>query len=75
MDSVEIANEFASMLVNLTKGQYLLVCAVIDAVGGEVRVNPGDFARRAVEHPPVIEVDGTDGSVILRLQMGAAPTE
>jgi len=69
MDSVEVANEFADLLVNMSRGGYLLVCAAIDASGGELRVHPGDFARRALEQAPVIEVDGTDGSVILRVKL------
>ena len=69
MDSVEVANEFADLLVHMSKGGYLLVCAAIDAAGGELRVNPGEFARRALEQAPVIEVDGTDGSVILSLKL------
>jgi len=69
MDSVHVANEFAELLVNMSKGGYLLVCAAIDASGGELRVNPGEFARRALEQAPTIEVDGTDGSVILRLKL------
>ena len=69
MDSVQVANEFAELLVNMSKGGYLLMCAAIDASGGELRVNPTDFARRALEHAPLIEVDGTDGSVILRLKL------
>ena len=64
-----MANEFAELLVNMSKGGYLLMCAAIDASGGELRVNPTDFARRALEHAPLIEVDGTDGSVILRLKL------
>jgi hypothetical protein len=69
MDSLQVADEFANLLVNMSKGAYLLMCAAIDASGGELRVNPGDFARRALEKAPVIEVDGTDGSVILRVQL------
>ena len=69
MDSVEVANEFANLLVNMSKGGYLLVCAAIDAAGGELRINPDQFARRALEAAPVIEVDGTDGSIILSLKM------
>lgn len=69
MDSVEVANEFADLLVGMSKGGYLLMCAAIDASGGELRINPGDFARRALEAAPTIEVDGTDGSVILRVKL------
>jgi hypothetical protein len=75
MDSVEVANEFANLLVNMSKGGYLLMCAAIDAAGGELRVNPNDFARRALQQAPVIEVDGTDGSVILRIQLPDPATE
>jgi hypothetical protein len=69
MDSVQVANEFADLLVNMSKGGYLLVAAAIDASGGELRVNINDFARRALEQAPVIEVDGMDGSVILRVKL------
>lgn len=69
MDSVQVANEFADLLVHMSKGGYLLVCAAIDAAGGELRINPDQFARRAMEQAPVIEVDGTDGSIILTLKM------
>ena len=69
MDSVEVANEFAQLLVNMSKGGYLLVCAAIDAAGGELRINPDHFARRALEKAPVIEVDGTDGSIIMTLKL------
>jgi hypothetical protein len=69
MDSVQVANEFADLLVGMSKGGYLLMCAAIDASGGELRINPGDFARRALEQAPMIEVDGTDGSVILRVKL------
>lgn len=69
MDSIKVADEFADLLTHMSKGGYLLMCAAIDASGGELRVNPGDFARRAMEQCPVIEVDGTDGSIILRVRL------
>ncbi len=75
MDSVEVANEFADILVHMSKAGYLLMCAAIDAAGGELRVNPGDFARRALEKAPVVEVDGTDGSVILRVHLPGGDEE
>ena len=68
MDSVTIADEFADLLVHMDKGAYLLVCAAIDAAGGELRINPADFASRAIEQAPIIEVDGTDGSILMRLK-------
>jgi hypothetical protein len=67
MDSTEVAIEFSSLIVGMSKGQYLLVCAMIDAVGGELRLDPDDFARRALEHPPTLLIDGTSGSVVIRL--------
>jgi len=69
MDATLVAQEFADLLLTMSKGQYLLMCAAIDASGGELRVNPGDFARRAMEHAPIIEVDGMDGSVIMRVKL------
>jgi hypothetical protein len=51
------------------------LCAAIDASGGELRIHPEDFARRALAQAPEIEVDGTDGSVVLRVKLPAAPTE
>ncbi len=68
MDSESVANEFADLLVHMDKGAYLLICAAIDAAGGELRINPADFARRALEQAPLIEVDGTDGSIIMKLK-------
>jgi len=69
LDSEIVANEFAELLVGMSKGGYLLMCAAIDSAGGELRIHPGDFARRAMERAPVIEVDGTDGSVILKVRL------
>lgn len=74
MDSVVVANEFAELLQNMSRGGYLLVCAAIDASGGELRIHPADFARRALAQAPEIEVDGTDGSVVLRVKLPPAPT-
>ena len=58
----------AEFLQTMNGGQYLIVAEAIRQLGGELRIRPEDFAEAARRPKPGMEVDGTDGIVVLRLR-------
>ncbi|RYG18687.1 hypothetical protein EON82_22320 [bacterium] len=57
----------AEFLNSMTGGQCLILAEAIRQLGGELRIRPQDFAAAAKRPLPSMEVEGTDGVVVLRL--------
>jgi hypothetical protein len=57
----------AELLNSMNKGQYLLFVEALRKAGGEVSIHWADFAAAAGQELPAIEVDASDGPVVLRL--------
>lgn len=66
-DAARADEAIAEFLNSMTGGQYLILAEAIRQLGGELRIRPEDFAAAAKRSLPSMEVDGTDGVVLLRL--------
>lgn len=57
----------AELLASLNRGQYILLVEAIRQLGGELRIDPLRFSVALQENVPGLNVDATDGPVVLRL--------
>jgi hypothetical protein len=63
------ADEAIAALVNtMNKGQYLLLVTAVRQLGGELRIDPTEFMRLAVAPTPPMNVDASDGPIVLRVE-------
>lgn len=67
IDTAQLADELAAQVQAMNKGQYLLLCAAIEASGGTVDLDPVHLANEALRMPPRIEIESTDDRITLRL--------
>jgi hypothetical protein len=54
------------LLGGMNRGQHMVLVEALRRAGGEIRIFPDEFARAAMVRPPKVQVDGTDGPVIVR---------
>jgi len=57
----------AEQIQSLTKAQHRILVAALEAAGGSVRISPADLAKSANAPSRGIEVDATDGGIVVRL--------
>jgi len=57
----------AELLNSLNKGQYLILTDAIRQLGGELRLDWEAIAERAKLPPTPLDVDGSDGPIVVRL--------
>ena len=58
--------EIADLIQSMNRGQYAVLVMALRAAGGELRVDPAELVRIAGDRPR-LDVDATDGPVVLRL--------
>lgn len=76
MASDDLATAIAGSLEGISKGSYLLLVEAIRQLGGEMRVDPRAYAQASVSPLFLLEVDGTDGAIVIRLrEPRAAPQD
>jgi hypothetical protein len=61
------ADAIAALLQGMNKGQYEILAMAIAQLGGELRLSADELAVAAMTPASRIEVDDTDGPIILRL--------
>jgi hypothetical protein len=52
-----LADELVALIQAMGKGPYLVLCAALRAVGGEITIDPDELAKDALRLPPRVEVD------------------
>jgi|GEM_PF-1570231 len=57
----------AALLNTMNRGQYLLLVLAMRQSGGELRIDPHEFMQLSTSELPVMEVDASDGPVLLRV--------
>jgi len=63
-----IGNAVRDLLQDMNKGQYAIFVAALEQLGGELRLDFAQITAAASGDARRIEVDATDGPVIIRLQ-------
>jgi hypothetical protein len=58
----------ASLIDTMNKGQYLLLVSAVRQLGGELRIDATEFMKMAVATTPKMNVDASDGPIVLRLE-------
>lgn len=67
MNSEILADELAALIQSMTKGQYLLLCAAIEANGGQLVIDPDAMIVEAHRMPPRIEVEALEHTIRIKL--------
>lgn len=67
MPGQPIDEAIADLLRSLNKGQYLILCEAIRQAGGEIRIDPNEFALATAAPNPKLNIDASDGPILIRL--------
>lgn len=58
----------AELINTMNLGQFLILAEAIRQLGGELRIDWRAYGQAALEALPKVEVDMTDGPVVIRLR-------
>jgi hypothetical protein len=67
MPGQPIDEAIADLLKSLNKGQYIILCEAIRQAGGRIEVEASWFARAVASPNPQLNIDSSDGPIVLRL--------
>jgi len=65
-EAVSADEAIAEFQMTMNGRQYLILAEAIRQLGGELRIRPEDFAAAANQPKKGMDVDGTEGEVLLR---------
>jgi hypothetical protein len=63
----DLATEFANQAQAMTKAQFLMLVAALEAAGGEVSIDPEELQTSATAPTPRLDISAYDGMIRLRL--------
>jgi hypothetical protein len=75
MDPGTPAESVAELLNDFTRGHYLILLEAVRQLGGELRLDRAAIEAAAAGPLVPMEVDGTDGPVVLRIDSTRGPSQ